>query len=137
MKRSQAQIKTIKKRLDKLIKMAKQDTAVLAVFLFGSVARENNHRKSDLDISLILKQGSYSPTELSQKKLEYLMFTDSDIHIFQQLPLYIRIRVIKEGKVLFCKDVDALYQIVFNAISEFEDFKHIYQDYLKEVSSVR
>ena len=129
------------KRLDeirKLIKVARQDRDILAVFLFGSVARNNSHQQSDIDICLVMKKGGDSAMELSQKKLEYLKLTDNmDVQIFQQLPLYIRIRIIKEGKILFCANEDELYQLVFNTIREFEDFKYTYQDYLKEVASVR
>ena len=46
-------------------------------------------------------------------------------------------RVIKDGKVLHCKDDDALYDIAFTVIQEFADFEPIYRDYLKEVESVR
>ena len=123
------------KNVVKLIKTAEQDNKILAVFLFGSAAREDGHRQSDVDICLIMRQDIYSPVELSRKKLEYLEAFNMDVQIFQQLPLYIRIRVIREGKNLFCSDEDGLYRLVFNTISAFEDFKYIYQDYLKEVES--
>lgn len=123
--------------LDKLIKTVQQDSQVLAIFLFGSRARDDNYKKSDIDICLLMKPNSYTTMELSQKKLEYLKLFDMDIQIFQQLPLYIRVRIIKEGKNLFCANEDQLYQIVFRTIREFGDFEHIYRDYLKEVGGVR
>lgn len=130
-------MRNLNKELGKLKEELKQDNNILAVFLFGSVSRADNHRGSDVDICLVMKQGFYTPLELSQKKLEYLNLFNADIQIFQQLPLYIRVRVIKEGKCLFCKNEDELYQIVFSAIREFEDFKHVYRDYLKEVADAR
>jgi len=122
-------------RIDKLVKIAKQDTGVLAVFLFGSAARGDYHQASDVDICLILKSDRRTPLELSRKRLEYLKLSVLDVQIFQQLPLYIKIRVIKEGKNLFSADEDALYQLVFDTIGEFEDFGNIYRDYLKEVAN--
>lgn len=122
----------------KLIKVARQDKDILAVFLFGSAARQESHRKSDIDICLVMKEGSDSALELSRKKLEYLKLTNNtDVQIFQQLPLYIRIRVIKEGKILSCVNEDELYKIAFRTVSEFDDFKYIYDDYLNEVANVR
>jgi len=106
------------------------------VFLFGSVARGNNYKTSDIDICLILKDRHYTPLELSKKRLGNLKLFDMDVQIFQQLPLYIRMRVIKEGKNLFRADEDDLYEIVFNAIAEFEDYRHIYREYLEEVANV-
>ena len=77
--------------------------------------------------------------EKLDEALEFLKKSKNgfDIQIFQQLPLYIRIRIIKEGKVLFCRNEDMLYEAAFRTIREFSDFQHIYRDYLKEVVSVR
>ena len=124
-------------KLSKFIKTVRQDADILAIFLFGSTARDENHKQSDIDICLMMKQGSYLPLEFSRKKLEYIKLFNLDVQIFQQLPLYIRIRVIREGKKLFCANDDELYTLVFKTITEFEDFKYIYQDYLKEVENVR
>jgi predicted nucleotidyltransferase len=126
-----------KKQLSKIIEDAKKDDEVLALFLFGSTTRKENHKNSDIDICLVLMPRSFTPKELSQKKLEYLKSFNLDIHIFQQLPINIKKRVIKEGKVLHCKDEDTLYEVTFTVIREFSDFEHIYRDYLKEVSHVR
>ena len=73
-------------------------------------------------------------SEFSKIKLKYLSdFLDLDISIFQQLPIYIRKRVIKEGKILLMKDFDELYDIVIDTIKEFDDFKKIYKMYLEGV----
>lgn len=129
-------MKKIKAKVDKILKVARQDDEVLAVFLFGSAARREEHETSDIDICLILKPGRYSSLGLSEKRFEYLKVFDLDVQIFQQLPIYIRIKVIKEGKKLFCANEDELYQSVFNTITEFEDFRGIYRDYLMEVENV-
>jgi hypothetical protein len=115
-------------RLTALLARAERDPAVLAVILFGSRARGENTPDSDIDICLVLEPRSYSDLELSEKKLDYLAEFDLDIHIYQQLPLYIRPRVLREGKVLFCRNEDTLYELAFRTIQEYEDFKHIYRD---------
>ncbi|MCG2713031.1 MAG: nucleotidyltransferase domain-containing protein [Candidatus Omnitrophica bacterium] len=124
-----------KRKLDAIIRDLKKDNQVLAVFLFGSTAREENHNKSDIDVCLVLKAGRYTTKELSRKKLEYLKLYDFDIQVFQQLPIYIKKRIIKEGKILFCREEAALYEIAFSVIREFADFECIYRDYLKEVAN--
>ncbi|MCS6937409.1 MAG: nucleotidyltransferase domain-containing protein [Candidatus Bipolaricaulota bacterium] len=40
--------------LEKLLEQARSDSAVLAVLLFGSAARGEEHSQSDLDICLVL-----------------------------------------------------------------------------------
>ena len=58
-----------------------------------------------------------------------------DVQVFQQLPIYIRQRVLKDGEVLFVRDEDQLYELAFRTVQEFEDFRPRYQTYLKEVES--
>ena len=128
---------SVKKHLNTIIEEVKTDKEILALFLFGSTARKENDKHSDIDICLVLTPRSYNPRELSQKKLSYLKRFNLDIQVFQQLPIYIKTRVLKEGKVLHCKDEDALYDIAFTVIQEFADFEPIYRDYLKEVGNVR
>jgi predicted nucleotidyltransferase len=132
--------KQIKIELNKLIEKADQDEDILAVFLFGSSVRERETSKSDVDICLIMNpetQAAYQKKLISsQKRLDYLKDFLFDIHIFQQLPLYIRKRILQEGKILFVRDEDMLYEIAFRTAQAYEDFKHIYQDYLKEIADV-
>ena len=120
-----------------LMGKARQDQDVLAIIVFGSRARGDDGPTSDLDICLVLQPKDYSALKLSRKRLEYLKFFSMpglDIHVYQQLPLYIRKRILKEGKILFCRDEKVLYELAFRTVQEFEDFRHIYYSYLEEVA---
>ena len=122
--------------LEKLLNKAKQDPEVLSVILFGSQACGEATAASDVDVCLVLLNQRYDSLYLSRTKLEYLKMDGLDIHIYQQLPLYIRRRVIKEGKVLFVRDEELLYELAFRTAQAFEDFRHLYYDYLEEVARV-
>jgi predicted nucleotidyltransferase len=121
-------------QLEQLLRKAQQDTDVLAVLLFGSVARGEQTPTSDVDVCVVLQPRKYDALSLSRKKLAYLIHSDLDVHVFQQLPLYIRRRVLKEGKVVLEKDADALYALAFRTAQAFEDFRPIYDAYLTEVA---
>lgn len=121
-------------KLEKLIDRASRDEAILAVILFGSQARGEATRASDIDVCLVLAGRSHDPLFLSRKKLEYLSVKGLDLHLFQQLPIYIRRRVLKEGRVLFVRNEEELYEIAFRSAQAFEDFRHYYQDYLNRVA---
>jgi predicted nucleotidyltransferase len=122
--------------LDRLLGMVKQDGEVLAVIVFGSAARDEQVPFSDVDICLIMtpKPKPFGPKALSHKRLEYMKDNSLDVRIFQQLPLYIRVRVLRDGRVLFARDENQLYELAFRTAQAFEDFKHIYYGYLKEVA---
>jgi len=111
-----------------------RDSSVLAVLLFGSRARGDFKKDSDTDLCLVLMPRLYTSRELSSYKLRYHSKIDADLHIFQQMPIYIQQRVLQDGKVLWCRDQDALYEVAFRVIREFGDYEHFYREYLEEVA---
>lgn len=122
----------ISEKIIPILTKAKKDSKVLAVALFGSSIKSNQHR--DIDICLFLKN-KISNLEMSDLKLKYLKFADKniDIQIFQQLPLYIRVRILKEGIILLSKDEDRLYDIAFQTIKEFNLYEKLYEMYLEKI----
>lgn len=120
--------------LHRLLEKARIDPEILAVIVFGSAARGEETDKSDLDLCLVLTPSRYDPAALVEKRLDYLQTGDLDISIFQALPLYIRHRVLKEGRVEHVRDEDALYEVAYRTARAYEDFKHVYHDYLNQVA---
>ncbi|MEK6893598.1 MAG: nucleotidyltransferase domain-containing protein [Nanoarchaeota archaeon] len=116
----------------KLMEKIKADNDIIAVLLFGSLARNESNR--DIDICLVLNK-KFTNLEMSKKRLSYVSLVSNkiDIQIFQQLPLYIRKRILKEGKILLCKDEDALYNIAFSTIKEYNLYEKAYTFYLSSV----
>lgn len=123
------------KKLDRVLDKARDDRDVLAVVNYGSLARGEPHR--DIDVCLVLNPGEYSELSLSNKKLEYLAESseDVDVQVFQQLPLYIKQRILKEGRILYCRDEDLLYGLSIGFVKEFEDYKPVYRRYLEAVAN--
>ena len=122
-------------QINELIQTVRSDSRALGLILFGSRARGEQTALSDTDLCLVLIPAPYTPLELSEKKLEYLAKFSGDIHIFQQMPLYVKQQVLRDGEVLFCRDEDMMYELAFTAIREYADFEHVYRDYLKEVAN--
>ena len=120
------------KDLDPILQKAKKDKETLAVSIFGSFARKEKHR--DIDVCIFLK-GRHTNLEMSKKKLEYMRIAKNklDIKIFQQLPLYIRHRALKDGKIMFCANEDELYDMAILTVKEYEDFRPLYESYLESV----
>ncbi len=120
--------------LHRLLERARTDPEILAVIVFGSIARGEETGKSDLDSCLVLTPSRRDPADLAEKRLEYLQTGDLDISVLQALPLYIRRRVFREGRVEYVRDEDALYEVAYRSAQAYEDFKHLYQDYLDQIA---
>src|SRR3970040_3080214 len=92
-------------QLKRLAIRAGEDPDVLAVLLFGSVGRGDVTPASDVDVCLVLQPRAIE--RMSAKRLEYLSAFELGVQVFQQLPLYLRQRVLHEGQALLCKDEGA------------------------------
>lgn len=120
------------KVLTRIIEQAKKDSAVIAVALFGSYAR--NEPYQDIDVCIFLKPGEYSSEELFEKQLKYTPPEEKyDVHLFQQLPVYIKKRILKEAKILYCKNEDLLYDLYFATLRDYLHYGPIYESYLEAV----
>lgn len=104
---------------------------MLAVLLYGSRARGDAGPRSDTDVCLVLRD-EFPPDALPGKALIYFGF-DLDVRLYQALPLPLRRRILREGKVLFVRDEDALYDLAIRTAKAWEDFRHVYEDYLEAV----
>ena len=121
------------KNISEVIKQAKTDGKITAVALFGSSLKGKGR---DIDICIFMDK-KYSNLEMSKKQLDFMKNAKSnfDIQIFQQLPIYIRMRILKEGRILLDKNPEFLYNLAFDTIKEFEFFRKSYEIYLEEVKN--
>jgi predicted nucleotidyltransferase len=97
------------------------------IILYGSACEGRMKEDSDIDICVY-----YDDIDASLFRLKVLsdLFDDVyDIKIFQQLPLPLRMQVLK-GKVLYSDNTPFLYDKAYDTIKEFESFKRRYYDYL-------
>jgi predicted nucleotidyltransferase len=111
--------------IDDLVEMARNDEDVLALVMFGSRARQEPFK--DTDLCLVTRDG-YA----RDKRLRYLSFFPStfDIHVFDELPLYIKSRVMKEGKILLNKDFHAVFEKYYQSIKDLRLFEPHFNVYL-------
>jgi predicted nucleotidyltransferase len=127
---------TTAKQAEHLLEAITNDEAILAVILFGSRARGDSTAMSDYDVCLVLHPNHATQDDQVAVRLRYMPFQGDrlDLRIFQQLPIYVRHRVLKEGQVLFDRDEDLLYAVACRTATIFEDFKPFYRDYLSQVA---
>lgn len=116
---------------------ARRDVEILAVALYGSYTRGENSAISDIDICIYLASKPLNAEETHRKRMEYTEVAaddKADVQVFQQLPLYVRPTVLREGRMVLVKDGAALYDLAWETIKEFEDFRKHYEEYLAGVA---
>lgn len=84
---------------------------------------------SDIDICVYYDDEVDCASEFRLKVLSELFDDIYDIKIFQQMPVFVRVEVLK-GKVLYCDNRQFLYDKAYETIKEFDSFKRIYYDYI-------
>jgi Predicted nucleotidyltransferases len=101
------------------------------ILLYGSTAEGRSTDESDIDLAVYYEG---TPEEAAFFRYHALKALDDpryDLWIFQQLPLYIRIRALR-GKILYCKDIPFLYTVAYDTIRDYDAFKHRLFDYIGE-----
>lgn len=91
---------------------------VIALILFGSVARDQSRQFSDIDLCVVTRTNI-----VESDRVDILSYGSGkiDVSLFHDLPLTIRFRVLKEGKILFCKDDLYLHRITVTTVREYLD----------------
>lgn len=102
------EIKKITNELEKI-------NNIFAVILYGSYANGNANKKSDIDICLVLKTEDNRIIKDVYKKTLYIsgMSEKYDIKIFENMPLSLKIEVIKKSKILSCKNNQELEEYFY------------------------
>ena len=117
--------------IKKIVNKIRKDKEVEAIILFGSYLKNKKSAK-DIDVCVMLDK-KYSNYYMGKKRLSILNFSPDkfDINIFQLLPLYVRIKVLKEGRILYLRNTKKIYDAAYKTIKEYDSFKPHYEDYIK------
>ena len=112
----------------KKIKKVKDFSRVNFIFLYGSMANGKDNKMSDIDLCVHYDGNKQERFKFRLRILSQL--PDSfDVQIFQDIPLYVKKEILK-GKLIYAKDTRFVYDVAYQAIKEFEDFKKHYYDYI-------
>ncbi len=105
-----------------------EDDRILAVVLFGSGAKDRTDERSDRDICVVAPEVRDSD-EMWQVLREIYGTIDVvgkryDIWLFEELPLHMKAQVMENHKVVFCRDLPALYEYFYFYRKMWEGQKH-------------
>ncbi len=86
------------------------------ILLYGSYAKGEETKRSDIDICLVM------PSEHVLNKVLSKLGGKYDIKVFEELPLYIRINIIKNHVKIYAKDELDLY--FYSQTKIWKDMEH-------------
>jgi len=113
--------------LAKKINNIKKNKKIMAVYLFGSSVNNKQNPLSDIDICIFGEFNSIEKNEIERNFSEKY-----DLSFFNELPIWIKIRVLKEGRALYIKNKDEMFRISLNTMKEYEDFKPLIINRIKQ-----
>jgi predicted nucleotidyltransferase len=119
----------VKRLLKKLTEKIRKEKNVNAIILFGSYAKKRATPISDIDICVVLKKID----EKIKSRISALENERIQIVFWDEIHLALKFRVLKEGKVLYVKDINFLNSLKAETISRFLDFKPILERYYEKV----
>jgi predicted nucleotidyltransferase len=113
----------------KIVRELKKNKVVEAIYLFGSYARGKQLPFSDIDVCVITRKGIplYAKASLvsgSSQRIEIVAFWD--------LPVYIRYRILSEGKPLFVRDANFMGRVTVGTLREYFDFRPVIERFSEE-----
>ncbi|MEM3029876.1 MAG: nucleotidyltransferase domain-containing protein [Thermoproteota archaeon] len=104
---------------------------VLAILLFGSKAKGESMTR-DVDVCIIAPEVNDKAGLL----LEVFSRVNSqkyDVWLFEELPFYMKAEIIKTHKVVWCKDIDKLYNYFADLMKIWRDQEVRIKTYAKEL----
>lgn len=122
--------------LDRLVEKARQDERVVAVIRFGSSVPDGGPSR-DVDVTVVFDREAEPSLDAA---LAYHRFSSDerhdglDVSLFQDLPVYVRQRVLAEAEPVLVKDEDELYAVAIATVKEYERFRPHHRRYLEAVA---
>ena len=101
-----------------------QKKEILGILLYGSYLMDKEISRSDIDICIVAPKEDTS--KLISVILQNVNVTSKkyDVRVFQELPLYIKIHVIENGKLIYSGDKLDLYEYFYLYRKLWNDQKH-------------
>ena len=125
-----AEIKRLVETAKEAILETKFFPRIKKIILFGSVAENKPTLLSDIDLAVEFTLLAEGEATLFRREVLGQLNEKFDVQVFQDLPLYVMINVLK-GKLVYVEDVDFVYAKAYETIRAFGDFKKGYYEYIK------
>ncbi len=80
---------------------------VLAVVVYGSRAKNEETERSDIDICIV------APNTDASSLFKETLHLDYDVKIFELMPLFLKMKVIKNHEIVYTRDLLDFYEYLY------------------------
>jgi predicted nucleotidyltransferase len=121
--------------LERIQEVLERSPGVRIAYLFGSTARGQDHETSDVDLAVVLGASSPLEEDLLREDLEQAAGRNVDLIVLDRAPPLLVAEVLREGRVLLCRDEDERVQFELRAqaiVFDTEHWRAVQRGYLRE-----
>lgn len=110
-----------------LVDFSKAEQGILAVLLFGSRTKKQEHAFSDYDICLVIPRTTTKERARLLFNLSGRLSETYDLKVFEDLPIMLKGEVIKNNETIYVKDDDELFEYLWHWKKIYDDFQYQYR----------
>lgn len=107
---------------------------ILAIYLYGSYARNEPKPYSDIDVAVITRMAN--PPVVLKEIIGSYSSKKLDVQVFSDLPLSARMQVLSQGKVLYVRDEDSLWPVIKSVSMSYMDLEPMRYRWRKRILGV-
>ncbi len=124
----------IRSVLNELQSLVEKLEGVDCAWIFGSTARQEAGPLSDVDVALLFQEGMDSAGRAQAAmtlmgKLQRIGGPPVDIVVLNDAPAALQHRVLRDGRLIFCRDTARRVRFEVRAIREYLDFQPVLERY--------
>jgi predicted nucleotidyltransferase len=115
--------------------LCSREPAVVAAYIFGSVAKGKSGASSDVDVAVLLKETRLQDFSLPSfmSLIEKSTGTRADVVVLNRADEIVKCEVRRSGRLIFERDPEARKQFEVLSRKTYEDFLYLHRRYAKTV----
>lgn len=126
--------------LDKIVAYFSRKPEITAVYLYGSYARGEANKDSDIDLGVVFKEKTEAafnfPEATLAEESSNILGKEVEVQDLALCPIDFAHRVISEGQLIYCIDEKSRAEMEEKIIRDYFDMKPILSEYYRCLSEI-